>query len=682
MKQFLKDNIVVWIWAVLAIFIELFSICFANCTPFLTNPLYAILLLTFFALVMIIIKNPIAKAVVAGVLLVGQIAMCIGFIYMYESNGTFFDFSMINMRNDARAIVEDLSFNTLQFSVLVAIAVLFIAFIVTYLIYRYKNHITSMASSKRFNIISTVATCLILVALIASPIYDGYVSSRQSYVNVLYNQNYSRYQRVGITANAISEVLGGTLAQRVNLSDIDEIDTYLYGKEDEDESDYYLKTSDFNGISKDNNVVMLMVESFDWYPLTWYNYDTISTIYPNITRVFKQSLVFNNFYSREKTDTSENNSLVGSNPTAKYINYDFPTNKYPYALPNMFKSANPEATVNAFHNNNGSFYNRFENFESYGFDKFYPIEEMEKYGVVNTLGSDDWDKGERTKDSEAMKYMVDKICPTDKQFFSYFLTFVMHGYYEERVGFGNFVYEDDNGIQYEGGYYGYFDTLGVFPKTNVKQDNYLRTYAASLLDFDRALGILFDYLQVNNLLDTTTVLVYGDHNTYYHNLSYWAKKLSTPYESELFRIPCMIYDTKLYQAYTSKYGVDYKDYILGNDKNENGKCLVQDKFTTAIDLIPTILDLFGIKGWDKLYLGNSAFTEDESIIYSRAYGIFVTDKLVCYSVNNLLYTCEGFTDEDKQDFIKRAEKHLKKQEYIDKIFYSDYFKNHQYKEIE
>ena len=89
--------------------------------------------------------------------------------------------------------------------------------------------------------------------------------------------------------------------------------------------------------------------------------------------------------------------------------------------------------------------------------------------------------------------------------------------------------------------------------------------------------------------------------------------------------------------------------------------------------------MFGIKGWDNLYLGSSIFLDEESIIYSRAYGIFVTDKLVCYSVNNLLYKCEDFTEQDKEDFIIRAEKHLHKKQYIDKIYYCNYFKKYDYK---
>lgn len=680
MKQFLKDNIIVWIWAVLAIFTELFSICFANCSPYLTNPLYSILLLVVCMLVLILIKNDIAKSIVATVFFVAQIAMCVGFIYMYESNGTFFDFSMINMRDDARGTIEDLTFNTLQTAILIPLAIAFVAFLVFYIIYRHKHNIKAEGLSKNYKIITSVTAGLILVALIVVPIYEGYVSSRQSYTQMLYNHNDSKYQRVGISGNAISEVLSGVLAQKVDISDVNKLDSYLFGDGEDNESDYYLQTSQFNGISEGNNLIMMMVESFDWYPLTWYGAETTAKIYPNITKLMCGSVVFNQFYAREKTDTSENNAILGSNPTGKYMNYDFGTNEYPYALPNMFKREYSDASVNAFHQNNNTFYNRNVSHLSLGFDKFYGIEAMKDFGVENTFDEYDWGKGERTKDSETMKHMAKEMFPTDKQFFSYYLTFSMHGYYVERVGFGDFTYVDDDGEEYEGGYYGYFDALNVFPESDVKKANYLRTYAAAVLDFDRALGYMFDYLEENNLIDNTTIVVYSDHNTYYNNLSYYAKGINETYNSELYRIPAMIYDNDLYSAYKNAYGDDCLDYCIGNDNNDNYKFVTLNKFTTTIDLIPTVLDLFGITGWKNLYMGNSVFIEDvESIIYSRAYGIFVTNKLICYSVNNLLYTCEGFTDADKQDFIDRAEVNLKKQEYIDKIFYSNYFKKYTYK---
>ncbi len=675
MKTFLKNNIYVFMWLGFAVFMELFSITFTDCKPYLSSPLYFLLILFSFCLILFLVPNRIAKIVIVSLLMIGQTALCVGFIYLYESNGTFFDFSMINMRDDAFGTIEDLSLNWVHFGISLGVLVLFVGVMIGLEVYFRKHHAQKFKEKKQFKISVGVVTALALVCLTIIPVFDGVIQGQNSYQNMLFNNNSSVYQQKGITANAVYEMLSGSLANKVKYDDLTPVDEAL----SEENENLYLETSQFNGISEGNNLIMLMVESFDWYPFTlYYDAETINEIYPNITKFMQNGIVLNQYYSREKTDTSENNALLGSNPTGKYVNYDFENNQYPYSLVNMFKNKYPDAVANAFHQNTGSFYNRKVLFESYGFDYFYDIDDMADFGVTNEWNEDSF-KGERTKDSETMLHMVETMFPTDQQFLTYWLTFSMHGYYVERENFRNFVYVDQYGVEYENGYYGYLDAKGVFPESEEKKANYLRTYAAAVKDFDEALGIMMDYLEENNLLENTTIVMYADHNTYYNNLSKYGKGIDETYNSELYRIPAIIYDQKLYDAYKDYAGEDAMQVVYGTDNNEDYKCLTVSKFTNTIDLIPTVFDIFGIKGYNDLYPGTSIFIEDvESIIYSRAYGIFVTDKLICYSADSLLYTCEGFTEEDRLDFIERAEEYLRIKEITDLVFYSDYFASHEY----
>lgn len=676
MKTFLKDNISVWIWTIFAIFIELFSISFTDCKPFLTAPAYALGLWFFLLLILLLIPNRIAKIVLTAIFSLGQIAICVGFIFLYESNGTFFDFSMINMRNDAFGTIEDLSFNWTHLFVCLGLWVAFLTgMILLEVLYFRKHKQQHFKGGKKYNIPVAIVMSLMLVCLSVVPVYDGVIQGQNSYQLMLFNQKSSKYQSKGITANAVYEIFSGAFSNKVHYKDLSSVDKALSAENE----NRYTETSEFKGISEGNNLVMLMVESFDWYPLTlYYDAETINEIYPNLSKFMGESIVLNNYHTREKTDTSENNALLGSNPTGKYVNYDFENNMYPYSLVNMFKNKYPNVVANAFHQNTGSFYNRKVLYKSYGFDNYYSIEDMEEFGVTNTWDGD-WSNAERTKDSETMFHMVETMFPTDEQFLTYWLTFVMHGYYVERDTFGDFIYTDQFGEEYEGGYYGYFDAKNVFPAGNGKKADYLRTYAAAMKDFDIAIGIMMDYMEENGLLDHTTIVMYSDHNTYYNNLAKYGKGISETYNSELYRIPAMIYDQKLYNSYKETAGDSAMQVVYGNDNNEDFKCLTVSKFTNTVDFIPTVFDIFNIKGYHDLYPGTSIFVENvESIIYSRSYGIFVTDKLVCYSANNLLYKREGFTDEDYDDFVARAEEFLRIKEITDKVFYSDYFNTHEY----
>ena len=82
-----------------------------------------------------------------------------------------------------------------------------------------------------------------------------------------------------------------------------------------------------------------------------------------------------------------------------------------------------------------------------------------------------------------------------------------------------------------------------------------------------------------------------------------------------------------------------KEYI----KNEKTNCI--SKFTTTSDMIPTILDIFGIKGYKNLYYGNSMFIKNvESInMYSIQWDVDSCDWM------------EGHTAERiKNDVLKKV----------------------------
>jgi len=381
-----------------------------------------------------------------------------------------------------------------------------------------------------------------------------------------------------------------------------------------------------------------------------YSKEITEKLYPNLSKLVNESVLCTNFYSREKTDTAEALTLVGSNPTGKYVHDNFEENSYPYSLPNLFRQeaiaeGNKDVIIKSYHQNKGSFYNRSTAHKSFGFEELTDINEMEKFGVKNT-----WDtkQRERTLDSLTLNAMKDEMFSTENRFFSYWITFSTHGFYKNRKNLSE--------------YYNKFDSLGAFPKGS-KKENFLRTYAAGVADLDKAIGIMFDDLKKKDLLDKTTVVMVADHNTYYDGLSNYVKKIESHYNPELNRVPMIIYDQKL----TGKM-------------DAAGKGRTISKFTTTSDVIPTVLDLFKIPGWANLYLGSTIFNKDkESIIYSRAYEIFESNKYIGYSLNSIKYEAHDGTKETRADFEARALAHLNKLEITDKIFYSNYFSDHQYR---
>ena len=175
------------------------------------------------------------------------------------------------------------------------------------------------------------------------------------------------------------------------------------------------------------------------------------------------------------------------------------------------------------------------------------------------------------------------------------------------------------------------------------------------MEFDLSLGLIIEYLTQKGLLENTTIVLFSDHNTYLSNLTYQIKDIQlNDYSSEnyieLYRVPLMIFDSN-----------------IGHK--------VIDKFTTTYDIVPTILDLFGINYYTNLYYGNSIFSKEESILYSKAYNIFISNGLLYSNINNILYRRDDISNNYINDTEDKSLKLLKKIYYINHIYEYNFFNN-------
>ena len=637
--KFISANFIILMYGFISFSMELLSLIFFDCSPSINRPLYPVFLWLTIIFILFQFKSKKVMAIISFLCFIIQCIIILANNYLFLSNGTVFERSMLKQRNDAYATIEQFYLTPVLLFLLVFSLVCYAVFLIAYL-YRCKKHESIVRQhNKCFTVVAIVISIILIAGLKVIPILDENSKTTNHYKSILYKSGNS-CQELGVTGNFIYEMLRGD-TDIVDLSDLCNLEDIIYSKRSD--------TSNYNGISSGNNLIMILAESFEWYPLTIYSREQTAEIYPNLSKLMKESILCKNFYSREKTDTAESLMIVGSNPTGAYTHNDFAENDYPYSLPNLFRQqavvdGDEDVIIRSFHQNKGSFYNRSTVHKSFGFDELVDIDEMGKFGLINTWNTM---KKERTLDSLTMNAMKDEMFPANHRFFTFWITYSTHGFYHKR----------DNLKEY----YDEFDKLGVFPEGDRSQ-NYLRTYATAVADLDKAIGIMFDDLERKGLLEATTIAIIADHNTYYNKLSNYAKKINTQFESELYRVPMIIYDQKLAAAMSSA--------------NESKSI---SKFTTTSDVIPTFLDLFGIPAWDNLYLGSTIFNKDiESIIYSRAYNIFLNDKYIGYSLRDLKYEAPLTTTESKAAFEAKTLAHLKKLEAIDKIIYSNYFSKHKY----
>ena len=653
-----KENRLVAIYPILAIIIEMSVVFSVEGSPFLTRPFLSLGLLVFLVGVLLFLPDNRTRLIVGAGMLFVQTALDLIFAAIFDMTEQYFDLGMLNLRNDAVAALEKIPVNFAAFYVGFLACVTFIIYGLRSLREENGNTVKTGKYSAWFYV-GVMAAGL---ATLVGSFFVYFPSKTDRYHEMVYGQEEGVYASYGMIGNLIGEV-ANTLKKDDNKLTVAQAEEFLY-KTQSTGSQYF-------GISKDKNVVVILSESFEWfsflrneeYPFALDLTDEeLAALYPNLTKFYNESVVATNFHSREKTDISETLSIIGAYPTDSYVNYDYYENSMPNTMPNILKTLDSDIQTRYFHNGEKEFYNREKVELTFGFesvtDRFdmakmaeESAEEGEQPTFINYRELED---GELCLDSEMMETCKDEMFPTDKRFYTYITTITMHGTYFARE---NLATEREIVSEVLG------DRLPK-PEEDAFAD-VLFHYMVTAKELDDAIGVMMADLEQKNLLDDTVILMFGDHNAYYNQLSNYVKDI-IDYDTDrkftdLYNVPLMIYDKNL------------------------GHQLV-DKFCCTADIVPTLFDLLGVKYYENFYYGNSLFSEKESVLYSRAYGIFLREGIVGSSATNVVYSYLGeklkngeldtqgaVTEADIRSFSQEAAELVNKIKYCDYIFETDYF---------
>ncbi len=687
-KEWGKDNALILIYFVFSIVIEMTAVFVVEGTPFLSRPFLSLGLLIFICGVILMVKNNYARVVICTVMLALQAVLDLVFAVIFDMTDQYFDLGMLSLRNDAFAILENVPVDFITFYVGMAVCVFFVIFGLRFAYCR--SHAYRPKRSIFFYIGLMVAG---LATLCTSYLVYYPRTSKDKYDEMINGKSLSAYSGYGMIGNLLGEVGQEIFQDRTPLPD-EEINTFVYSQESQPTA--------YFGISKGKNVLTILGESLEWYTFLRGDdpnmsfageypnaldipQEVLEILYPNLTEFYNESVVMTNFHGREKTDIAETISIVGSYPTGEYINYKYEHNTIPYTLPNMLKieEGAENISVRSFHNGFKSFYNRAEAHQALGFVELTDMNdmeemsnEMEELGYPETFhdyAQGDKGSSERNLDSQMVTTAHELMFPTDKRFYTYITTITMHGRYSERK---NLTPEKNEPLAVQ------LDMLEQYRPEDEDPDDtdsaeQLFYYMQAGLEFDRMLGCIKEQLTSKvypaghekagqTLWDNTTILLFGDHNAYYENLSNYVKGIEDRKDDEkftdLYNVPLMIRDADLVEAV-----------------QENGGERIIDKFTCTADIVPTLLDILGIKYFSNMYYGHSVFSTEQSVLYSRAYDIFLGDGILRRSVKGAYYQYDGLTEtgvpvkDTVAAFEKEGTNLVEKIKYCDYIFKQDHF---------
>jgi phosphoglycerol transferase MdoB-like AlkP superfamily enzyme len=335
--------------------------------------------------------------------------------------------------------------------------------------------------------------------------------------------------------------------------------------------------SGLTGIAKGKNIILLQVESLGGFVIN----QTINgqEITPNLNKLSQGSQFFPN-----------NRFIIGAGHTS---DTDFVANTsfFPLGDASVFVrygrddfSSLPKALIDegysayAFHGYNRNFWNRSVALESLGYQKFYAADNYPKGALIN-MGLNDGDFLSKTAE-----FIKDQPKPS----LSYVITLTSHTPFEITDATKGLKNIDSN--TYPDGIGGYLQNI-----------NYT----------DRMIGAFFDKLKSEGLYDDSLIVVYGDH---------------TPVLPS-FNAGTIKYDSASVQAKEVPLMIKLPNESDGKTYKKAG---------TNLDIMPTILDLTGIKT-NQMMFGQSLFASGDGALK------VCTDQLVTLPGKD----CEAVLNDEK-----------------------------------
>ncbi len=368
------------------------------------------------------------------------------------------------------------------------------------------------------------------------------------------------------------------------------------------------KVNKYTGYFEDYNLIMICAESFTSYMIS-------EELTPTLYKMSNNGFVFNNYYGTFKSVTTNGEyafctglmpNTVGKTSELKTNStFKLSSDKYlPYCMGNVFQSFG--ARTYAYHSNNGSYYERQITHPNMGYNVVRFLDGSYVDGVFDKKAKLTYTTKRPNSDQETINQTVsDYLTDLDengnvKQFHAYYMTYSGHHPYYD-------VDETDKTRNPM-----VFQNRDIVDPLNVS--GHVKGYIAANLELENMLTDLLAALEEAGCLENTVIVVTNDHYPY---------GLSDKEFKEL-----ATFNNKTIE---STYGI-YENTFICYNAGMTEKVVVDTPCCT-VDIIPTLLNLFGVD-YDSRLLAGTDILDPTSFHVAMLYNqSFITDKIK-YNTSN------------------------------------------------
>ena len=311
------------------------------------------------------------------------------------------------------------------------------------------------------------------------------------------------------------------------------------------------RKNNYTGLLKDYNLITICAESF----CPWFISEELT---PTLYKLSHTGILFENYYGtfQSVTTNGEYTMCMGLYPDMSRTKTDSSfnvagTNYLPFCLGNALKGMGYQAW--GYHDYIGDFYNRNITHANMG----YTFKAADS-GLAMKI---DWP----SSDLEMMEASVDDYINSGEPFHAYYMTFS-----------GRYQYNWDNAMSAKNR-----DAVKDLPYSEP-----VKAYIACNLELEYALEYLMQRLEEAGVADKTCIVLTNDH--YPYGLT----------EDEYNELAGQTLDTTF-----EKYRNSFICYVPGLSEN-----IVVDEYCSTADILPTLLNLFGVDYDSRLLAGTDALS--------------------------------------------------------------------------
>ena len=328
--------------------------------------------------------------------------------------------------------------------------------------------------------------------------------------------------------------------------------------------------NEYNGMLKDYNLIVMCAESFSPAAID-------KDLTPNLYKLTQQGIIFNNYYNTFPNTTTDGEYALmqGLYPDAgrsKAVSSLYASrNSYlPFTLGNAFQSQRGVESF-GYHNYRGSYYGRSESHPNMGYTM--------KFAGDGMTFTTNWP----ASDLEMMEQSVDDYIGKEP-FHAYYMTF--SGHYKYDIGTNEMAKRN-------------WDQVKDLPYSS----NAIKAYLSCNIEFDKAIGYLMERLEQAGVADRTAIVIAGDHFPYGLKDSEYAELIGHDIDG------------------FSKFKSTLIFWVGGLEKN-----IVVDEYCCNVDVLPTILNLWGFEYDSRLLAGTDVFSDGThaAVLVDKS---FLTDKV-------------------------------------------------------